>query len=287
MAGYEEKSFRSRDGLKLHYRDYAGDPGKVPVLCLHGLTRNCRDFTTLAQHIAPARRVITPDQRGRGKSAYDPVWMNYHPGTYVDDMWVLLRELSIERVIVIGTSLGGLMAILMAALRPQSLAGVVLNDIGPELDPTGVARIQSYVGRLPPVRNWDDAVAQMQTIFGAALPDYTEAQWRQFARNSFVEDSTGVPRLAADTKIGDAIRAIPAPPGAVQGMWLAFSRLKTIPTLALRGAHSDLLSAQTFDRMQREVPALVRVTVPNRGHPPQLEEQESRQAIDRFLERLG
>ena len=198
-------------------------------------------------------------------------------------MWTLLRELSVERLVVIGTSLGGLMAMLMAAMRPQMLAGVVLNDIGPEIDPAGAARIQSYVGRLPPVRTWDDAAAQMKTVFGVALPDYHEQQWHELARNSFDEGDDGVPRLAADPKIGDAVRSIPPPPGALQGMWLAFGQLRNTPALALRGAHSDLLSAATLERMQREVPELVAVTVPNRGHAPQLDEPQSLSAIDAFL----
>jgi pimeloyl-ACP methyl ester carboxylesterase len=176
MTPYAEKTFRSRDGLQLCYRDYRGDPNRAPVLCLHGLTRNCRDFEKLAQRIAPTRRVITPDIRGRGRSQHDPNWLNYHPGVYVDDVWTLLREAFLERVVVIGTSLGGLIAMLMAATRPQSLAGVVLNDVGPELDPVGVARIQSYVGRLPPAKNWQDAVGQMKLMFAAALPDYSDAQ---------------------------------------------------------------------------------------------------------------
>ena len=281
--GFAERFFRSTDGLQLYFRDYAGDARKAPVLCLHGLTRNSRDFAALAEHIAPARRVIVPDQRGRGRSQYDPQWLNYHPRTYVDDMWTLLRELSIERVIVVGTSLGGLMAMLMAATRPQALAGVVLNDIGPEIDPTGVARIQSYAGRLPPVRNWDDAAAQMKMTFGLAMPEYSEQQWRAFARQSFDEGEGGVPRLAADPKIGDAIRSIPVPPEAAQAMWLALGQLRKIPALALRGAHSDLLSAATFERMGREVPGMVTVTVANRGHAPQLDEPDSLRAIDAFL----
>jgi pimeloyl-ACP methyl ester carboxylesterase len=281
--GYDEKFVRSRDGLQLYFRDYEGDTAKAPVLCLHGLTRNSRDFAELAAHIAPARRVVVPDQRGRGRSQYDAQWKNYHPGTYVEDMWTLLSELSIPRVVVIGTSLGGLMALMMAATRPQQLAGVVLNDIGPEIDPVGVARIQSYAGRLPPVRSWDDAAAQMKLTFGLAFPDYDEQQWRVFARKSFDEDEAGVPHLAADPKIGDAIRAIPAPPGLTQAMWLAFGQLRNLPALALRGATSDLLSAATFERMQREVPSLVAVTVPNRGHAPQLDEPESLRAIDAFL----
>ena len=281
--GFQEKFFASRDGLQIYFRDYEGDAAKAPVLCLHGLTRNSRDFAALAEHIAPARRVIVPDQRGRGRSQYDPQWMNYHPGTYVEDMWTLLSELSIVRVVVLGTSLGGLMAMLMAATRPQMLAGVVLNDIGPEIDPAGVARIQSYAGRLPPVRNWDDAAAQMRMTFGLTFPEYDEPQWRDFARKSFDEDEGGVPRLAADPKIGDAIRAIPAPAGITQAMWLAFGQLRNLPALAVRGATSDLLSAATFERMQKEVPSLVAVTVPNRGHAPQLDEPESLRAIDAFL----
>jgi pimeloyl-ACP methyl ester carboxylesterase len=283
---FSEKFFRSADGLQLYFRDYAGDARKAPVLCLHGLTRNSRDFAALAAHIAPARRVIVPDQRGRGRSQYDPQWLNYHPRTYVDDMWTLLSELSIERVIVVGTSLGGLMAMLMAATRPQALAGVVLNDIGPEIDPTGVARIQSYAGRLPPVRSWDDAAAQMKMTFGLAMPEYTEQQWLAFARQSFDEGEDGAPRLAADPKIGDAIRSIPAPPGAAQAMWLALGQLRNIPALALRGAHSDLLSAATFERMGREAPGMVTVTVANRGHAPQLDEPDSLRAIDAFLSGL-
>jgi len=283
---FTENFYRSRDGLQLYYRDYSGDASKVPVLCLHGLTRNSRDFAALAEHIAPTRRVIVPDQRGRGRSQYDTHWLNYHPGTYVDDMWTLLQELSVERLVVVGTSLGGLLAMLMAAMRTQMLAGVVLNDIGPEIDPTGAARIQSYAGRLPPVRTWDDAAAQMKMTFGLAMPDYSDERWLAFARQSFNEGDDGIPRLAADPKIGDAIRSIPTPPGATQAMWLAFGHLRAIPALALRGAHSDLLSAATFERMQREVPSLRAVTVANRGHAPQLDEPDSLRAIDTFLSGL-
>jgi pimeloyl-ACP methyl ester carboxylesterase len=283
---FAESFFRSRDGLRLYYRDYPGDERKAPVLCLHGLTRNSRDFAALAEHIAPARRVLVPDQRGRGRSQYDTHWLNYHPGTYVEDTWTLLRELPVERVVVIGTSLGGLMALLMAATRPQNIAGVVLNDIGPEIDPVGVARIQSYAGRLPPVRSWDDAAAQMRMTFGLTFPEYDAAKWLEFARKSYDEGEDGVPRLAADPKIGDAVRSIPAPPNAVQAMWLAFGQLRNLPALAIRGAHSDLLSAATFERMHREVPSVVAVTVPNRGHAPQLDEPDSLRGIDAFLDGL-
>ena len=286
MPIYSEHTFRSRDGLKLYYRDYPGDPKKAPVLCLHGLTRNCRDFEALALRITPGRRVITPDFRGRGRSQYDSMWMNYHPMTYVDDVWALLRELGLDRVIAIGTSLGGLVVMLMAAVRASTFAGVVLNDIGPEVDPVGAARIRGYAGRFPPPRTWDDAVEQMKVAFGAALPDFTPAQWHQFVRLSYAEDFNGSPRLEADPRIGDAVRAIQPPPGATQGMWMAFSALRNTPTLAVRGELSDLLSVEVFDRMQREHPKLQRVTIANRGHVPQLDEPQSIAALETFLAEL-
>jgi pimeloyl-ACP methyl ester carboxylesterase len=284
MTAYQDKYFRSRDGLKLYYRVYAGDERKVPVLCLPGLTRTSRDFEALAQRIAPARSVITPDQRGRGCSQYDSNWLNYHPGTYVDDMWTLLTELRVPRAIVIGTSLGGVMAMLMAASRPQALAAVVLNDIGPQIDPVGERRIRGYVGRLPPVKTWNAAVDQLKANFGPAFPDYSEEQWLAFARTSFMEDEHGQPRIAADPKIGDAMRAVPA--GVMPSFWLTYAALKDIPTLALRGELSDLLAVSTFERMQREKPDLQRVTVPQRGHPPQLDEPESLQAVLKFLDAI-
>jgi pimeloyl-ACP methyl ester carboxylesterase len=282
---YEAKHFRSRDGLELYYRDYAGDPRRLPVLCLAGLTRNCMDFEWLAERIAPGRRVITPDQRGRGRSQYDPNWLNYHPGTYVEDMWTLLRELSVGRVIVIGTSLGGLMVMMMAAARPDAIAAVVLNDVGPEIDPVGARRIQGYVGRLPPVHTWDEAVEQVKMTFGMALPDYSRERWERFARVSFLEDDNGMPRSASDPRIGELLRAVP--PGMTPGLWMAYSALRPIPTLAIRGELSDLLSSATFDRMQQHKPDLIRVTVPNRGHPPQLDEPEAIEAIESFLDKVG
>ena len=286
MPIFSENSYRSRDGLKLYYRDYPGDVKKVPVLCMHGLTRNSRDFEALSLKIMPGRRVITPDFRGRGQSQYDSMWMNYHPMTYVDDMWLLLHELGIDKVIAIGTSLGGLVAMLMGAVRAQTFAGIVLNDIGPEVDPVGAARIRSYAGRFPPPRSWDDAIEQMKSVFGAALPDFTERQWTDFVRLSYSEDETGSPRLEADPRIGDAVRAVQVPPGATQGMWLAFNALRDTPTLAIRGALSDLLSVEVFDRMQREHPRLQPVTVKDRGHVPQLDEPQSAAALERFLAEL-
>lgn len=278
---FEEKYFRSRDGLRLYYRDYAGDPAKAPVLYLPGLTRNGSDFARSAEHIAPGRRVICADQRGRGRSQYDGNWLNYHPGMYCDDMWILLRELAIERVVVVGTSLGGIMAMVMASMRPQQLAGVVLNDVGPELEIIGSRRIQSYVGKTHDVANWEEAVEHLKRNFGSVFPDFTDARWLEFARNSFEEDANGRVRYAYDPRIAELMRLLPY--GAMPPMWYAYASLRSVPTLAIRGELSDLLSSQVFERMRREKPDLVQLTVPNRGHAPLLHEPECQAALDQFL----
>lgn len=284
MPQFEEKYFRSRDGLALYYRDYSGDPNKTPVLYLPGLTRNSKDFERSAMHIAPTRRVICMDQRGRGRSQYDANWLNYHPGMYVDDTWVLLRDLGLDRVIVVGTSLGGVMAMLMASMRAQQLAGVVLNDVGPELEVIGSQRIQSYIGKVQNVASWDEATTHVRATFNNVYPDLTEARWREFTRNSFREMTDGRIRLDYDPKIADLMRLLPF--GVMPPMWYAYAALQSIPTLAIRGELSDLLSARVFDRMQREKPDLERLCVPNRGHAPMLHEPLCEAAIDRFLARL-
>jgi pimeloyl-ACP methyl ester carboxylesterase len=283
-TGWQDRYFTSADGLRLHYRDYvAAEPGRVPVLCLPGLTRNCRDFETVAPRIQRTRRVLCADLRGRGLSQHDPHWQNYHPGTYVADIARLLADAGVPRVIVLGTSLGGILAMLIAATTPQVLAGVILNDVGPEVAPEGLKRISTYVGKSPQVSNWAEAAAQAKATYGLAWPGATDEDWMNLARRSYTEVD-GTPRLAMDPMIGEAVRAAPA--GAAPDLWPVFGALQPIPTLAMRGAISDVLSQQTFDRMAAEKPDLVRVTVAGRGHPPMLDEPDSVAAIDAFLARL-
>jgi pimeloyl-ACP methyl ester carboxylesterase len=283
-ADWQERYFTSADGLRLHYRDYpAAEPGRVPVLCVPGLTRNCRDFESVAPRIQRTRRVLCADLRGRGLSQHDPNWQNYHPGTYVADIARLLADAGVPRVIILGTSLGGILAMLVAATTPQALAGVILNDVGPEVAAEGLKRISTYVGKSPQVSNWAEAAAQAKATYGLAWPGATDADWMRLARRSYTEVD-GVPRLAMDPMIGEAVRA--APSGAAPDLWPVFGALRPIPTLALRGAISDVLSQQTFDRMATEKPDLVRVTVAGRGHPPMLDEPDSVAAIDAFLARL-
>jgi pimeloyl-ACP methyl ester carboxylesterase len=227
--------------------------------------------------------VLTPDLRGRGRSQYDPNWSNYHPGTYLGDLERLQTAASAERVIVIGTSLGGILAMLIAATRASAMAGAVLNDVGPEIAPEGLQRIAQYVGRHAPVGNWEEAVAQAQSTYGLALPDLTLADWQALARRSYIEVD-GVPRLDMDPMIGEAVRAAPA--GAAPDLWPVYAALAPLPVLALRGAMSDVLSEATFDRMALEKPDLRRLSVPRRGHPPLLDEPECLAAIDEFLSTL-
>lgn len=272
--------YESKDGLALFYRDYAAERPGTPVLCLPGLTRNSRDFEDLAQRLCATRRVLAPDLRGRGFSQHDPEWRNYHPGTYVSDVFTLLEHTGVERVIVIGTSLGGLIAMVMAAQAPARLAGVVLNDIGPEIAPAGLARISAYTGRLPPVANWDEAVAQAQAVYGEWWPGLSDEQWLRMARRGYREDEHGVPRLDIDPAIGTAVRAAGPQSG---DPWQAFDALREVPTLVLRGERSDILSGDTVAKMRRRKPDLVTVTVRNRGHVPLLDEPEALAAIERFV----
>jgi pimeloyl-ACP methyl ester carboxylesterase len=281
--GIVEHRVPTRDGLSLYCREYRPlRPTSAPtVLCLPGLTRNSRDFTSLAEWLAASHRVLTPDLRGRGRSDHDPNWRNYQPMTYVGDIAALLTALAAPNVVVIGTSLGGLLAMMMAAMLPGVLAGVVLNDIGPEVDKSGTDRIASYVGKLPPIVTWQDAASQSRLIHAAALPDFMEEDWLKFARCTYRDDGAGRPVLDMDPHIGDAMRDAAGP---LPDLWPLFRLLGKVPTLAIRGATSDILSPATFARMQQEKPDLQRLTVPNRGHAPTLDEPMCRSAIRALLD---
>ena len=154
---YTEHHYRSRDGLSLYYRQYGDTSNNKVILCVHGLTRNSKDFHKLAEHLCGQYRVISVDVRGRGQSDRDPRPFHYNPGQYVKDAWTLLDQLQLSNVTVIGTSMGGLMAMIMADQQPQRLRAVVINDVGPELPQAAIDRIKSYAGRYPPAQNWEEA----------------------------------------------------------------------------------------------------------------------------------
>jgi len=286
MNLFTESFVAAPDGLQLYVRDYAGgDAGKTPVLCLAGLTRNTRDFEDIAAHIAAGRRVIAADMRGRGRSAYDPKWENYSIPVEAGDVLAILAALRVPKVIVLGTSRGGLLATVLAAMKPDVLGGVVLNDVGPEIDPKGIARIASYVGvAVAPPQTWEEAMARAKEINGS-LFDMPDSEWMRMTRATYREEG-GRPVLDYDMKIGDATRAQMAQPQQFDP-WMLFAAFAKIPLLTVRGANSDLLSAATVAKMQAAKPDMKSVDVPGRGHAPLLNEPEAVAAIDAFLADLG
>lgn len=285
MSMQREIRFESRDGIALYCRDYPPSrnaPG-LPVLCMPGITRNSRDFEELAPQLAARHRVLCPDFRGRGHSAHDPDWRNYQPSTYVEDMFELLDEAGVQRAALIGTSLGGLVAMLMAAAQRERVAGIVFNDIGPEVGAAGLARIKEYIGRLPPVANWEEAVAQARTVYGFAWPGLDDAAWSRLVRRGYREDESGVPVLDLDPGIGEAVRA----QGATAGdAWPLFGSLAALPMLVIHGASSDILTDDIVTRMRATAPGLAYACVPNRGHVPLMDEPEALTAIETFLKDL-
>ncbi len=282
---FSERRWTPRDGLQLFARDYPAASGeaRLPVICLHGLTRNSKDFDDIAPRIASwGRRVIVPDVRGRGQSSRDPNPKNYQPKIYARDVLELMEALGIPRAIFLGTSMGGIITMTVAAIRPKAVAGAILNDVGPAIAPEGVARILGYVGKLPKVRDWNDATAYVRQINSIALPHLGDEDWAEFARRTFRDGADG-PELDYDPAITVALQR---PPSKI-ATWIAgllFRRLaRRRPTLLLRGATSDIITAEIAENMQRGAPSIRRVDVPGVGHAPMLTEPVAVDAIDQFL----
>jgi pimeloyl-ACP methyl ester carboxylesterase len=282
MNDFREVRYRSADGLQLYARDYPHPEPRATVLCLHGLTRNSADFEGLCEHLRQDFRVIAADQRGRGRSACDPNPANYNPGVYVQDMFALLAHLGVARVVAVGTSMGGLMTMMIAAMRPDILGGAILNDIGPVVDPAGLARIKGYVGRTSATSSWSDAARISCELNGVAFPTYTVEDWMRFARRTFREDATGQLVPAYDPAIAQSLAAADQPTAAPD-MWPLFMALRSIPTLLIRGALSDILSSDCAAQMRARKPDLRVIEVPDRGHAPMLDEPAALQAIRTFL----
>jgi pimeloyl-ACP methyl ester carboxylesterase len=283
-AHYEDRYWTSSDGLSLHYRNYPGpeNGAALPVLCLHGLTRNARDFAALAEDLCAKHRVIVPEMRGRGLSDYASDSDSYSPITYVADVEKLLAEQGITRFIVVGTSMGGLMTMLMAQGQPGRMAAVVMNDIGPEVDPAGVARISGYVGQGRSYPTWVHAARGLAEAHSAAFPDYDLDQWLELAKRTMVVTQNGRISFDYDMAIAEPF----AKPGnaAPPNLWLAFEALAGVPMLLVRGELSDLISADTVKQMGVRNPAMRTITVPRVGHAPTLDEPEVRSAIHALLD---
>ena len=296
---YSEHRYPSKDGLSLYYREY-GSSDKV-IICLPGLTRNSKDFHDLATRLATDYRVICLDFRGRGQSEHDPKWRHYHPGTYARDTWKLMDEFSIEKFVVIGTSLGGLVAMIMSAQQGSRIKAIVMNDIGPEVNPVGITRILRNAGVKAEINNWQDAETRGKFMGAHAAPNMPEEFWQQFARRTYRLNSNVIPELDMDPNIGVAIRKgvslsnflvkirktglLKRIGGVFIDPWDSF-RTVYMPCLVLRGDISDVLSEEIVQRMQAAKPDLKSAVIPNRGHTPLLDELESLTAIDSFLNAL-
>ena len=277
---YADRYFTVRDGLKLHYRDYPGSADKPPILCLPGLTRNAKDFADLAERYSPRFRVIAPDFRGRGMSEYDAVPARYLPPTYTQDVIELMDQLAIDQAIFVGTSLGGLVTMLMAVMAPQRVAAAILNDIGPEIADAGVDRIKTYVGKGVRFSSWDEAAETVAANNRHAFEGYGHEDWLRMAQRNCREENGEI--------VFDYDQAIAQPfnsdaPAPEFNMWPLFAALAQKPLLVIRGAKSDLLSAEALEKMHAAAPNMKSAVIAGVGHAPELNEPEAVAAIDTFL----
>jgi pimeloyl-ACP methyl ester carboxylesterase len=284
---YEDIFFTARDGLKLHARRYPAcdqhGEHRRPVLCLAGLTRNGRDFHDLAMalagHQSESWDVYTFDYRGRGLSQSDPDWRNYAVPVEMLDVLDLTTVLGLHGATIIGTSRGGIVAMIMASAQPTAIGAVVLNDIGPVVDATGLGRITAYVGRVPLPGTWADATKLVRDMNYRAFPAVPEEEWEDLARQ-FFNERRGKPAPGYDPNLAKALSVLDGP---MPALWPQFEALKRVPLLVLRGEHSDILSKETVEEMRRRHPAFTAVTVKGQGHAPLLRDKPTIEAIRRFL----
>ncbi len=282
-ATYVDGYWWSNDGLRLHYRDYAGPSDRPAILCLAGLTRNVRDYDGVAARLAGDWRVIVVDLRGRGESAFAKDPMTYVPLSYVQDLEALLTDLALPGIVAFGTSLGGILTMLLAGTAQKRFAGVLLNDVGPDLDPRGLARIRTYVGKPATYPTWMHAARGVQEANAAIYPDYGIEEWLVMAKRLHRLNSAGRIVLDYDMKIAEPFRL----PGNEAGpdMWRAFDAIGDVPMLVVRGETSDILAEGGAEAMMQRAPQAELVTIPRVGHAPTLEDPQAVSAIDRLLAR--
>lgn len=284
---YRDIYFTSRDGLRLYGRHYPAmfrdGTERRPLLCLAGLTRNGRDFHVFAEDIArradAPRDVYTFDYRGRGFSESDPEWQNYTVPLEMVDVLDFMTVTGLSQPAIIGTSRGGLIAIVMAAAQPRSVGPVVLNDIGPVIEQKGLGRISAYVGRIPLPGSWKEAGALVHDMGRRAFPGISAEEWVDVAKQWFNEHK-GRPAPGYDAALSNALSVLDGP---IPKLWPQFEALKRVPVLVLRGENSDILSAATVEEMGRRHPALSSFVVRGQGHAPLLRDAETIDVVARFL----
>lgn len=280
---------QSADGLKLHAKVIGEDKGSaLPVLCLPGLTRTTDDFDEIARALATdpraPRKVIAVDYRGRGLSDYDPDPAKYTVPIEMGDVLAIAASLGITRAILLGTSRGGLISMALAATQPQLLAGVILNDIGPALEMSGLMKIKGYIANPPPRQTWDEAAGGLKELFGSVFPALTDAEWTAWARRAFREKSSGGLERTYDLKLAHTLDGLdPASP--LPQAWELFDALAPVPLMLIHGGLSDLLSPQGVKDMAARRPDLDLVEVADQGHAPLLADQPTMARIVAFCAR--
>jgi len=283
---YSEISFKSSDGLRLYARDYASSGGaaRLPVICIHGLTRNSSDFEDVAPWMAAqGRRVLAVDVRGRGFSDYDPDPSHYHPMVYANDVAKLAHDLGIARAVFVGTSMGGIITMTLALRQSSLIAAAVLNDVGPSLSARGLQRIASYAGRGGELTTWDEAADYIAGINTTAFPDNSAQEWQRWARRAFAESDNGKLRMRYDPNIALPIRDQKIKPESFAAR-MAFRRLaRRRPTMLIRGALSDLVEPEQAAAMRATAPNMIYAEVPGVGHAPMLSEPAAQEALSAFL----
>ncbi len=285
MTSWTDGYWWSNDALRLHYRDYPGREDRPPILCLPGLTRNARDFADLAERLKGEWRVICPELRGRGESAYAKDPMTYVPLVYLQDIERLIAELGLEKIVLIGTSLGGILTMLIGSTGRAEIAGALLNDVGPVLEQAGLDRIRGYVGRQASWPTWLHAARAIAVNNGEAYPDYSLADWIDMAKRLCRLTQAGRVTYDYDMKIAEPFR-LPGGEGGVD-LWPAFGSLRNTPLTLVRGEYSDILSDATAREMAVRHEGLDYVTVPRTGHAPTLNEPPAAAAVDRLLSRVA
>lgn len=285
QAGFADGWWQSSDGLRLHYRDYPGRADRPPILCLPGLTRNARDFHAVAARLSGQWRVIAVDFRGRGESGHAREPSSYTPAVYAQDVWALLNELAIDRVTTFGTSLGGIVTMILALTDRTRIAGALLNDIGPVIETAGLERIRAHVGKAGSWPTWLHAARALADANRNIYPRYRLADWLAMAKR--LDKLTPAGRIVPDydKNIAEAFRQ-PAGSTGVD-MWPALEALAAAPMLIVRGARSDVLAAATLEEMAKRLPLAESVTIADTGHAPTLDEPEAAAAIDRLLARIA
>jgi pimeloyl-ACP methyl ester carboxylesterase len=275
---FTSRFITAQDGLRLHVRDYDGPSGpRLPVVCLPGLARNSEDFhelaIALAGDAAAPRRVLALDYRGRGLSDYDPKPENYSVPVEVADVITVVTATAAAPAIVVGTSRGGLLAMSIATVQPQLLAGLVLNDIGPVIEAVGLLRIKEYVGKLPEPANFLEGAEILRTLAAAQFPKLTGADWVALARRTWRE-AGGRLVTTYDVALSSALDAFD-PGQPLPTMWPQFDALAGLPLLVIRGVNSDILSATTVAMMQERHPGMKTLLVADQGHAPLLDDPDT------------